>query len=205
MSTSATLGGGSLLSLSLQREPTFQCYATVITIKKLELNQRMRSKFPIILCCSEPNTSTLSSPEATMGAEANTPAPKKKRRARYRKQYPGEKQGITEEMRFVAMKLRNTKAKINSKKSDRENDGVDDSDESVSSSLADEDAANSGEIWEPSMEGFLKYLVDSKLVFDTIEGIVDECRDISCESSLFYFTCPCPFSFLVPSLSLWCC
>ncbi|KAM7521035.1 hypothetical protein LguiB_019997 [Lonicera macranthoides] len=194
LSSSTTLGG-SLLSLSLRCERTFQCYSTFITIKKLELNQRMRSKFPIILCCSEPNTSTVSSSEATMGAaqsptstaEVNTLAPKKKRRARYRKQYPGEKQGITEEMRFVAMKLHNTKAKIDSKKSGRENDGVDDSDrqsdddsdESVSSSLAGEDAANSGETWEPSMEGFLKYLVDSKLVFDTIEGIVDECRDIS--------------------------
>ncbi|KAM7509019.1 hypothetical protein LguiA_019472 [Lonicera macranthoides] len=56
-------------------------------------------------------------------------------------------------MRFVAMKLLSTKAKINSKKSGRENDSVDDSDrhndddsdKSVSSSLAGQDAVNNAE------------------------------------------------------------
>ncbi|KAL8487866.1 hypothetical protein ACS0TY_024246 [Phlomoides rotata] len=87
--------------------------------------------------------------------EGQTPLPvSRRRRRRYRKQYPGEKKGITEEMRFVAMKLRNSKS----------------------------GAADKGEIeetWQPSMEGFLKYLVDSKLVFSTIERIVDESTDVS--------------------------
>ncbi|KAK8579988.1 hypothetical protein V6N12_070281 [Hibiscus sabdariffa] len=35
------------------------------------------------------------------------------------------------------------------------------------------------ETWSPSMEGFLKYLVDSKLVFNTLERIVDESDDVA--------------------------
>ncbi|KAK3224039.1 hypothetical protein Dsin_011064 [Dipteronia sinensis] len=35
-----------------------------------------------------------------------------KKRKRYRKEYPGENQGITEEMRFVAMILRNIKGGV---------------------------------------------------------------------------------------------
>ncbi|KAL8487871.1 hypothetical protein ACS0TY_024246 [Phlomoides rotata] len=95
--------------------------------------------------------------------EGQTPLPvSRRRRRRYRKQYPGEKKGITEEMRFVAMKLRNSKS----------------------------GAADKGEIeetWQPSMEGFLKYLVDSKLVFSTIERIVDESTDVSCMFFLYFF------------------
>lgn len=34
--------------------------------------------------------------------------------------------------------------------------------------------------WEPSMEGFLKYLVDTKLIFSTIERILDQSTDVSC-------------------------
>nr|CAD1832258.1 unnamed protein product [Ananas comosus var. bracteatus] len=35
------------------------------------------------------------------------------------------------------------------------------------------------ESWRPSVEGFVKYLVDSKLVFDTVERIVDESSDVA--------------------------
>lgn len=35
--------------------------------------------------------------------------------------------------------------------------------------------------WQPNMEGFLKYLVDNKLVFDTVERIVDESSHVACE------------------------
>ncbi|PQQ21361.1 putative inactive heme oxygenase 2 chloroplastic [Prunus yedoensis var. nudiflora] len=76
---------------------------------------------------------------------------------RYRKQYPGESKGITEEMRFVAMRLQ----------SDVDGDG------------------GEAETWRPSMEGFLKYLVDSKLVFDTVERIVDDSNDVACQSLSF--------------------
>lgn len=40
-------------------------------------------------------------------------------------------------------------------------------------------AGGGWETWQPSMEGFLKYLVDSKLVFETIERIVDESTDVA--------------------------
>ncbi|KAK4434454.1 putative inactive heme oxygenase 2, chloroplastic [Sesamum alatum] len=92
------------------------------------------------------------------------PPPVKRQRRRYRKQYPGEKKGITEEMRFVAMKLRNSgkaKRKI------------------ILLLMDNSDENNDGETWQPSMEGFLKYLVDSELVFSTVERIVDESTDVS--------------------------
>lgn len=104
------------------------------------------------------------------------PVKRNRKRRRYRKQYPGEKKGITEEMRFVAMKFRNSKGK---KKSESDDEMKDNGYESVSS---DEDDGGGGEeTWQPSMEGFLKYLVDSKLVFSTIERIVDESSDVSCK------------------------
>jgi heme oxygenase len=168
--SSATLGG----SLSLT---TFQCNSHLLPTVKLRLNQQIRSKFPTITCCSEPTisavSSSLDSEESSeeSSEELSDTSGKKKRRTRYRKQYPGEKQGITEEMRFVAMKLHNTKSKINSSNGE----SVDDEDEDSDEKSGDDD----GETWEPSIEGFLKYLVDSKLVFDTIERIVEESRDVS--------------------------
>ncbi|CAA7026550.1 unnamed protein product [Microthlaspi erraticum] len=90
----------------------------------------------------------------------------KRKRTKYRKQYPGESVGITEEMRFVAMRLRN----VNGKKLDPESDEEEEE---------DDDDEVEGETWRPSKEGFLSYLVDSKLVFDTIERIVDESEDVS--------------------------
>lgn len=89
-----------------------------------------------------------------------------KKRKRYRKEYPGESKGITEEMRFVAMKLRNDKGSAKSSSADA---GPSSSDE----------GAESGGGWEPSIEGFLKYLVDSKLVFETIERVVEDSSDVS--------------------------
>lgn len=104
---------------------------------------------------------------------------KARKRRRYRKQYPGEIKGITEEMRFVAMKFRNSKGQ---KKSESDDDEVKDNGcESVSSDEDDIGDGGGEETWQPSMEGFLKYLVDSKLVFSTIERIVDESSDVSCK------------------------
>ncbi|CAA3012580.1 probable inactive heme oxygenase 2, chloroplastic [Olea europaea subsp. europaea] len=108
--------------------------------------------------------------------------PVRRRRRRYRKQYPGEMKGITEEMRFVAMKLRN-----NGKKKGKENSSVDDKElekngekeENFSLDKENYDNNQNGETWQPSMEGFLKYLVDSKLVFSTVERIVDQSSDVS--------------------------
>lgn len=75
-------------------------------------------------------------------------------------------------MRFVAMRLRN----VNGKKLDLSGDKTEQEEE--------EDEVKE-ETWKPSKEGFLKYLVDSKLVFDTIERIVDESENVSCKNPTF--------------------
>ncbi|CAL0327783.1 unnamed protein product [Lupinus luteus] len=75
--------------------------------------------------------------------------PKKKRN-------PGESKGFVEEMRFVAMKL-HTK--------DQAKEGEKEVKEPEEKTVAK---------WEPSVDGYLKFLVDSKLVYDTLEKIVEE-------------------------------
>lgn len=35
--------------------------------------------------------------------------------------------------------------------------------------------------WQPSMDGFLRFLVDNNLVFATLERIVDESDNVSCK------------------------
>ncbi|KAK1280958.1 hypothetical protein QJS04_geneDACA017786 [Acorus gramineus] len=47
------------------------------------------------------------------------------------------------------------------------------------------DAANT---WQPSKEGFLKYLIDSHLVFRTINRIVDESSHVTCKCSMKCYT-----------------
>lgn len=44
---------------------------------------------------------------------------------------------------------------------------------------SDEDEDGRITTWRPSMEGYLKYLVDSGLVFQTLERIVDESSEVS--------------------------
>lgn len=131
------------------------------------------------------------------------PPPVLKKRRRYRKQYPGEKQGITEEMRFVAMKLRES-SRV--KPRTRTYPGISELKEDVneSGSESDEREREGDETWQPSMDGFVKYLVDSKLVFDFIERVVDESSDVSCEFLviiLFVFRVFIAFS----GLFVWCC
>ncbi|KAL8136114.1 heme oxygenase 1, chloroplastic-like [Apium graveolens] len=70
-----------------------------------------------------------------------------------KKRYPGENKGFVEEMRFVAMKLH---TKDQAKEGEKESQ--------------DKPVAK----WEPGVDGYLKFLVDSKLVYDTLEGIVDK-------------------------------
>ncbi|KAK4487617.1 hypothetical protein RD792_005733 [Penstemon davidsonii] len=70
-----------------------------------------------------------------------------------KKRYPGESKGFIEEMRFVAMKLH---TRDQSKEGEKEAEG-----QPVGK-------------WEPSVEGYLKFLGDSKLVYDTLEKIVDK-------------------------------
>lgn len=70
-----------------------------------------------------------------------------------KKRYPGESKGFVEEMRFVAMKLH---TKDQAKEGEKE--------------------SNSAPIakWEPTIEGYLRFLVDSKAVYDKLESIVDK-------------------------------
>uniref|UniRef100_A0ACD5YEZ6 Uncharacterized protein n=1 Tax=Avena sativa TaxID=4498 RepID=A0ACD5YEZ6_AVESA len=78
-------------------------------------------------------------------AEAQSVRPPKPRR--YPKQFPGEAVGVAEEMRFVAMRLRNPK-----RTTLKDNTGI---------------------------EGFVRYLVDCKLVFDTVERVVAGSTDVA--------------------------
>ncbi|OEL23538.1 putative inactive heme oxygenase 2, chloroplastic [Dichanthelium oligosanthes] len=131
------------------------------------------------------------SPSAPAAAEAPAPPqeakPKPKPR-RYPKQYPGEAVGVAEEMRFVAMRLRNPK-----RTTIKDEPGEGDADAGPGSEASEDDdgggvkeenemeeesGVKEGE-WMPSMEGFLRYLVDSKLVFDTIERVVAESTDVA--------------------------
>jgi heme oxygenase len=73
--------------------------------------------------------------------------------AESKKRYPGESKGFVEEMRFVAMKLH---TKDQAKEGEKEPQG--------------QPVAK----WEPAVEGYLMFLVDSKLVYDTLEGIVSK-------------------------------
>ncbi|CAN0922248.1 Probable inactive heme oxygenase 2, chloroplastic [Linum grandiflorum] len=156
---------------------------------------------PPILCCSNSNPSVSSTAPAPVIAP-----PVLKKRKRYRKSYPGETKGITEEMRFVAMRLRNIKGIYPHKQknpvsedgespdSDSDSDGdeseeeeqqavVQQQEEEEEGKKVEEEGSEDGEsvTWVPSMEGFVKYLVASKLVFTTVERILDTSDDISCE------------------------
>jgi hypothetical protein len=86
-----------------------------------------------------------------------------------RKRYPGESKGFVEEMRFVAMKL-HTK--------DQAKEGEKEVKEPEERPVAK---------WAPSIDGYLRFLVDSKLVYDTLEGIVQEAAFPSCESAFNSF------------------
>ncbi|TQD93445.1 hypothetical protein C1H46_020964 [Malus baccata] len=79
------------------------------------------------------------------------------------KRYPGEAKGFVEEMRFVAMKLHTRdQAKEGEKEVKEPQEGL---------------VAK----WEPTVDGYLKFLVDSELVYDTLEEIVEKASFPSCE------------------------
>ncbi|XP_059279276.1 probable inactive heme oxygenase 2, chloroplastic [Lycium ferocissimum] len=172
--------------------PNPQIYTKHSSTLSISSNQKWIHRPPINLQCSNFNTAssftfqeseleteneteTEKDEEGDDGVTSISKIPVKRKRRRYRKQYPGEKKGITEEMRFVAMKLRNSKGK----KISESDDEMKDSDGYESEENDEDDNGGGGETWEPSMEGFIKYLVDSKLVFSTIERIVDESSDVS--------------------------
>ena len=102
--------------------------------------------------------------ENTNNSSSSSPYPPLlRRRNRYRKTYPGETTGITEEMRFVAMRLHNDKTN------------------NTTSVVAQDGEGQIPDTWYPSMEGFLRFLVDNHLVFATLERIVDDSDNVSCK------------------------
>lgn len=80
-----------------------------------------------------------------------------------KKRYPGEAKGFVEEMRFVAMKLHTR---------DQAKEGEKEAREPQERSVAK---------WDPTVDGYLRFLVDSKLVYDTLEGIIEKAPFPSCE------------------------
>ncbi|XP_062174124.1 probable inactive heme oxygenase 2, chloroplastic [Alnus glutinosa] len=128
----------------------------------------------LIQCCSDSATASTSSPSSL--PPENAP-PVLRRRKRYRRQYPGESKGITEEMRFVAMRLR--KADKSSNDDDDQDSFSEDDKEEEGNDDVGGGGGGGGVTWQPIMDGFLKYLVDSKLVFNTVERIVDESSHVA--------------------------
>ncbi|XP_075082287.1 putative inactive heme oxygenase 2, chloroplastic [Nicotiana tabacum] len=184
----------SSLSLLLLKIPNPQLFTKYSSSPSISTNPKWTNRASIILQCSNFNTtSSFTLAESELESETETEEeedeegddgvtslakkpPVKRKRRRYRKQYPGEKKGITEEMRFVAMKLRNSKGKNSSSESDNGYESAS-SEEDNNNNIGGD--GGSEETWQPSIEGFLKYLVDSKLVFTTIERIVDDSSDVS--------------------------
>ncbi|KAL5219529.1 hypothetical protein ABZP36_020213 [Zizania latifolia] len=131
-------------------------------------------------------------PSPSTPAEAQ---PAKPRPRRYPRQYPGEAVGVAEEMRFVAMRLRNPKRTTlkDSAGAEEAGDGVNEDEATAAASSEEEEeeededdvieeegeGAGLVEEWMPSIEGFVKYLVDSKLIFDTVERIVAGSTDVA--------------------------
>ncbi|XP_058089059.1 probable inactive heme oxygenase 2, chloroplastic isoform X2 [Magnolia sinica] len=183
-SSSFKLASESLpFSNRLQHSSHFPSTLFQLPKTKLEKNSqtsirfRNRNSFRFSCCSSpaditvsnlSPSTPTTATETAAIATTTTTTAAVLKKRKRYRKQYPGESKGIVEEMRFIAMKLRNNSSdnkKGEEMKQDEEEPAAD----------GDSDA----DTWQPSMEGFLKYLVDSKLVFETLDHIVDESNHVA--------------------------
>lgn len=86
-----------------------------------------------------------------------------------KKRYPGEAKGFVEEMRFVAMKLH---TKEQAREGEKE---------------VKEPEERPVTKWEPTVDGYLRFLVDSKLVYDTLERIIEKAPFPSCEWFLFPF------------------
>ncbi|KAA0064367.1 putative inactive heme oxygenase 2 [Cucumis melo var. makuwa] len=174
-STHASVSSSTFLRSS---RPLTNC--TIVMTRKMTF----RSGNALRLCCSDSNHSAPLTSTTTIATGGPAP-PVLKRRKRYRREYPGESKGITEELRFVAMRLHN----VNGKK--LSGDAVDSSSEDEvgeeddgNLALSDDENDENGDgtqTWQPSLEGFLKYLVDSKLVFSTVERIVDESGDVACK------------------------
>ncbi|XP_048436123.1 probable inactive heme oxygenase 2, chloroplastic [Pyrus x bretschneideri] len=70
----------------------------------------------------------------------------------------------------------------NSSSDDDDGDGRNDDNAPAEDNSSESDADGDGgetETWRRSLEGFIKFLVDSRLVFDTLERIVDESNGVA--------------------------
>ncbi|GLU09699.1 hypothetical protein SLE2022_265450 [Rubroshorea leprosula] len=92
----------------------------------------------------------LPNPRGVVVVSATAAAEKSRRR------YPGEAKGFVEEMRFVAMKLHTREQAKEGEKEVKQPE-----EQTVTK-------------WKPSVDGYLSFLVDSKLVYDTLEGIIEK-------------------------------
>jgi hypothetical protein len=168
-----------LAPLSVPIPPLFNA----LRIPANMMNQYQRKEIwkgrALIQCFSDSATASTSSPSSP--PPENAP-PVLRRRKRYRRQYPGESKGITEEMRFVAMRLRKADKSSNDD-DDQDSFSEDDKEEEGNDDVGGGGGGGGGVTWQPIMDGFLKYLVDSKLVFNTVERIVDESSHVACEYS----------------------
>lgn len=86
-----------------------------------------------------------------------------------KKRYPGESKGFVEEMRFVAMRLH---TRDQAKEGEKEVKQI------------EERAVTK---WDPTIDGYLKFLVDSKLVYHTLENIVQVSAFPFCEFFGYHF------------------
>ncbi|KAJ4701795.1 Heme oxygenase 1 protein [Melia azedarach] len=165
-----------------------------LKLKLLTIPSRNRNKnqngarrnLSLKLCYFDSTTSISSSSKnstAVIQTTSSSAPPVMRKRRRYRKLYPGESEGITEEMRFVAMRLRNLNGKKHPSSSDSSNSDSENSQDLSNDEIRIEEEKakqdSDGQTWKPSMEGFVKYLVDSQLVFNTVERIVDVSNDVA--------------------------
>lgn len=159
---------------SLPPHNHFHPAPTNLSFKLSLTNSNPNIRFPVTITNCINSATDIDTATSSSGDVALPPPVKKKRKA-YRRMRPGETEGITEEMRFVAMKLREKKLKVKADKADKKNS----ENENDSDSENDNENGNDDVTWEPELDGFLRYLVDSRFVFSTIERLVDESQDVS--------------------------
>lgn len=86
---------------------------------------------------------------------------------RRKKFYPGEDKGFVEEMRFVAMKLHTNRTVKQGEKAKEK------AEEKAEAEPDDDAQSQTAGAWEPTIKCYLQFLVDSKLLHETLEAIID--------------------------------
>ncbi|PSS13850.1 Heme oxygenase [Actinidia chinensis var. chinensis] len=123
-------------------------------------NPQFRARKPQTMFLTNPNSKFFGGKSSSSSSAGGAVRVKKAATAepaaaaeKQRRRYPGEAKGFVEEMRFVAMKLH---TRDQAKEGEKESEGP--------------PVAK----WNPTVDGYLRFLVDSKLVYDTLEGIVEK-------------------------------